>query len=114
MMIPRALFVACCAAGAAAFTPPSRRATAAAAVMMSLPGDEPEPEFAKLDALGEKLRARRKANDFLIVATNDAVISEDEAAVARDKIDNPDPNAPPEVPKERYSRFGDWFDILSK
>lgn len=81
---------------------------------MSLPGDEPEKEFGKLDALGEKLRARRAANDFIVVSTNDTIISEDEAAVVRDKIDNPDPNAPPEEPKERYSRFGDWFDILSK
>lgn len=113
-MIPRAFFAACCAACAAAFTPPTRRAAAGAPVMMSLPGDEAEPEFAKLDALGEKLRARRAANDFLAVATNELIISEDEAAVARDKIENPDPDAPPEVPKERYSRFGDWFDIIAK
>ena len=116
MRAPVYALVALCAQTSSALRPAAplspRRAVRAAA----LPDDDADGagDFEKLDALGERLRRRRAANDFLSVATNDAIITEAEADAARDKIDNPDPEAPPPEPKERYSRFGDWFDVLAK
>ena len=87
-----------------------------------IPGDaraqgDDEPPRPSLDALGDKLRARRAANDFLEVAKKDGLMSDEEADRQRSENEaraaQGDDAAAGET-KERYSRFGDWFDVLSK
>ena len=116
---PVALVIALVCGGVSSLAPPTRgrgdTARRGGVRVAALPPDEDvDLPFERLDALGERLRSRRAANDFLVLAENEAMITADEADAARDKIENPDPDEPPPPPKERYSRFGDWFDVLAK
>ena len=74
-------------------------------------GDD-EPPRPSLDALGERLRARRAANDFLEVAKNDGIVSEEEVAAKREAA-REEEVAPKEYDPDA-SRFGNWFDVLRK
>ena len=108
---PGAVWLLCVYIGASsAFAPSIGLEGLRRGVVSRVLSDE-EPPRPKLDALGERIRARKAANDFLEIAKNDNLITEEEATQTRQDLESPEA---PEVPKERYSRFGDWFDVLSK
>ena len=54
------------------------------------------------------------ANDYLEVAKNDKMLTEEEAEFQREQNANAAAIEPPIEAAERYSRFGDWFSVLSK
>mmetsp|Transcript_8458 Transcript_8458/g.26791 ORF Transcript_8458/g.26791 Transcript_8458/m.26791 type:complete len:114 (-) Transcript_8458:54-395(-) len=112
----RAFLMASCVFFSHAFSSgaPARAACAPrrAPALRSSADDDDAPPRPSLDALGERLRARRAANDFLEVAKNDGIVSEEEVAAKREAAQEEEV-APKEYDPDA-SRFGNWFDVLRK
>ena len=92
--------------------PARARAAPRASPRRAQADDGDAPPRPSLDALGERLRARRAANDFLEVAKNDGIVSEEEVAAKREAAQEEEV-APKEYDPDA-SRFGNWFDVLRK